>query len=172
MFSDFGKKNKGITALKICHLLSENFPKKSLNVISRMGFTVLFSDANSHSHAFCRCIKDDERRGITFLSLTQQLLKVFILFNAEIIHTPQTILPKNQKSHTQRLWDSKGNRKPVYAESFFLPLFLLLLMTFLPPVEAILFLNPCTLLLCLFLGWYVLFIVFFLLKFKIRHCSF
>ena len=64
----------------------------------------------------------------------------------------------------------KGNRNLSYAESFFLPLFLLLLMTFLPPVDAILFLNPCTLLLCLFLGWYVLFIVFLLLN-KFYDCA-
>ena len=46
-----------------------------------------------------------------------------------------------------------------YLESCFLPLFLLLFKTFLPPFVDILSLNPCTLLLCLFLGWYVLFMI-------------
>ncbi len=39
-----------------------------------------------------------------------------------------------------------------YAEMCFLPLFLLLLSTFLPPFVFILWRKPCTLLLCLFLG--------------------
>lgn len=46
-----------------------------------------------------------------------------------------------------------------YTVSFFLPLALLLLRTFLPEADAILFLNPCSLSLCLFFGWYVLFIL-------------
>lgn len=43
-----------------------------------------------------------------------------------------------------------------YADSFFLPFSLLLARTFLPLAVLILFLKPCTLLLCLFFGWYVL----------------
>lgn len=44
----------------------------------------------------------------------------------------------------------------LYADNFFLPLSLLLARTFLPLAVLILFLKPWTLLLCLFLGWYVL----------------
>ena len=40
----------------------------------------------------------------------------------------------------------------VYAESFFLPFARLRLSVFLPPCVFMRFLNPCTLLLCLFLG--------------------
>jgi len=43
-----------------------------------------------------------------------------------------------------------------YAESTFLPFNLLLASTFLPFFVDIRFLKPCSLLLCLFLGWYVL----------------
>jgi hypothetical protein len=43
-----------------------------------------------------------------------------------------------------------------YAESTFLPFSLRLFNTVLPLAVLILFLKPCSLLLCLFLGWYVL----------------
>lgn len=45
-----------------------------------------------------------------------------------------------------------------YADNFFLPLALLADNTFLPPAVLILDLKPCTLALCLFLGWNVIFI--------------
>ena len=46
-----------------------------------------------------------------------------------------------------------------YADNTFLPFFLLAASTFLPLDVNILFLKPCSLLLCFFLGWNVIFIV-------------
>lgn len=45
-----------------------------------------------------------------------------------------------------------------YADNTFLPFLLLAARTFLPLAVAILFLKPCTLDLCLFFGWNVIFI--------------
>ena len=45
-----------------------------------------------------------------------------------------------------------------YADNFFLPFALLEANTFLPPAVLILLLKPCTLALCLFFGWNVIFI--------------
>ena len=47
----------------------------------------------------------------------------------------------------------KGHICGPYAVNLFLPLSLLLLRTFLPEAVAILFLKPCSLLLCFFFGW-------------------
>lgn len=62
-------------------------------------------------------------------------------------------------------WPARVHRKkghimwPVnYADNLFLPLARLAAKTFLPPGVLILALKPCTLLLCLFFGWYVIFI--------------
>ena len=52
----------------------------------------------------------------------------------------------------------KGHMTATYADNLFLPFALLLAKTFLPLAVLILFLNPWTLDLCLFFGWYVIFI--------------
>ena len=51
----------------------------------------------------------------------------------------------------------KGHIYAAYADNFFLPFALLAASTFLPPAVLILDLKPCTLALCLFFGWNVIF---------------
>jgi hypothetical protein len=52
----------------------------------------------------------------------------------------------------------KTTKNVAYADNFFLPFNLLAAKTFLPPAVFILARKPCTLDLCLFLGWNVIFI--------------
>lgn len=59
-----------------------------------------------------------------------------------------------QKNRKRR----KGHNNATYADNLFLPFALLLANTFLPLAVSILFLNPCTFALDLFLGWNVIFI--------------
>ena len=56
-----------------------------------------------------------------------------------------------------------------YAVNFALPFVLLALRTALPAEVFILFLKPCSFFYCLFLGWYVIFIVEHLLYHKIHN---
>lgn len=60
----------------------------------------------------------------------------------------------------------KGHINATYADNLCLPFALLLDNTFLPLAVLILFLNPCTLFLTLFFGWYVIFILKHLLIIK------
>ena len=61
-------------------------------------------------------------------------------------------LPESETKTKDRIYAA-------YADNDFLPLALLLAKTFRPPLVAILFLKPCSLLLCLFFGWNVLFAI-------------
>ena len=64
------------------------------------------------------------------------------------------------------LKEEKTTKIVAYADNFFLPFALLAANTFLPPAVLILLLNPCTLDLCLFFGWNVIFIIIHLLYVK------
>ena len=64
------------------------------------------------------------------------------------------------------LKEEKTTKIVAYADNFFLPFNLLAAKTFLPPAVLILLLNPCTLALCLFFGWNVIFIIIHLLYVK------
>lgn len=91
---------------------------------------------------------------------------------ASLLSCPVQILPMtNKRPHTfcglnfTRIIET-------YADNTFLPFLLLAASTFLPFAVLILFLKPCSLLLCLFLGWNVIFIDMHLLCCRVKDCSF
>ena len=147
---------------KLVGVFAESFSQKPFDPVADVGFSVFFADAYSHPRPFGGEIEDRKRGSITPLPFGKEFLKLFVFFHSEIAHEAPDRSAKTSASAADVLKIrnptkkacGKNNEKvaPDQAESFFLPLFLLLFRTFLPPWLAILFLKPCTLLLCLFLG--------------------
>lgn len=107
----------------------ERFPQKPFDSVSFNALSIFFSHAYRVLRFLGRKIYERYRLRKRSLSAFEHFFDIFTFFQTE------TAL-----CHFR------------YAETCFLPLFLRRLMTFLPPVVFMRLRNPCTLLLCLFLG--------------------
>lgn len=107
----------------------ERFPEKALDSVSFNALSIFLSHAYRVLRFLCRKIYERYRLRKRSLSAFEHFFDIFTFFQSE------TAL-----CHFR------------YAETCFLPLFLRRLITFLPPVVFMRLRNPCTLLLCLFLG--------------------
>ena len=102
------------------HKAAKRLPKKALDVVSLHALAEFLSDAYSHRRLLGRGIDDGKRRAIEAFPAPQDRCDLFRLFQPQIVHC------------------AVGAQ----AEMCFLPLFLLLFKTFLPPWVFILWRKP------------------------------
>ena len=117
---------------------------QALESVSLDAVPELFPDGNAESGAPAAVFQGTDRDITTALP------------DALFVGALEFTVRFDRKSRLHRVWKTKNTgsaKTKSYAERTFLPLALLLLRTFLPLAVDILALKPCTLLLCLVLGW-------------------